>query len=181
MEAIPFCAGAFMKIVDEIEDVNLLDLKEYKQYFYTLCTLFISLWLYNDIYSSIFCIVCLIPICYYVNEIDTIYWKTLIPIPFMTFLLQMNNLEWLGLTDLIQRIAFVVLWTIGIFIESKVSPEEKSTRKSIIRISLIILLLAIIYFTREFSSEVFIKTMCLTAIGYFSSSVILKTFFIQNQ
>ena len=172
---IPFCAGAFMKIVDEIEDVNLLNLKEYIPYFYSLCTLFITLWLYNDIYSSIFCIICLIPACFFVNEIDTVFWKTLIPIPFITFLFKMNTLEWLGVNDLIQRIVFILAWVIGIYLETKVTPEETSDRKIFMRLGIILLLLIPIYFTNDFSSVVFIKTICVSVIGYCAVSVISKS------
>lgn len=173
--AIPFCAGAFMKIVDEIEDVNLLNLKEYIPYFYSLCTLFITLWLYNDIYSSIFCILCLIPACFFVNEIDTVYWKTLIPIPFITFLFKMNTLEWLGVNDLIQRIVFILSWIIVIYLESKVTPEETSDLKIFMRLGIILLLLTLIYFTNDFSSAEFIKSCSLFVIGYCVASVISKS------
>lgn len=175
MEAIPFCAGAFMKIVDEIEDVNLLDLKEYKQYFYTLCTLFISLWMYSDPYISASWIALITPASYYINQIDSIFWKSLIPIPFITLLLTANIEKPFILSDIAQKIAYIVFACFFIILEEKLTPEESSIYKIIFRILIILGSICIIYLTSELSSAEFIKSCSLFIIGYCLISVISKS------
>ena len=170
-------AGAFIKIVDEMEDTHILE--EYKEYAKTLCTLFSTLWFYNDSYVSLIYIACVIPASLYVNQIDTVYWKTLVPMPFITFLLKMNTMEYLETTDIVQRIIFAVgMFGILVF-EDKLIPEETSIRKIVSRVCFIMLALLTINLTSELPSGAFIKTCMLYIIGYCSVSVISKTFFTQ--
>ena len=176
MEIIAACAGALMKIVDEIEDINMLNLQEFKEYFQTLCTVFIGLWLYNDVYMSIYAILCMIPASYIVDQIDNVYWKTLIPIPFITFLLKMNTLEWLGVGDLIQRLLIIIVYISVVFIEHKLFPEETSVAKITSRVFSIIGYLAIIYFTSGLSSASSIQSLFIFFASYMAISVVSKVF-----
>ena len=176
MEIIAACAGGLMKVVDEIDDVNILNLQEYKEYFQTLCTVFISLWLYNDVYMSIYSILCMIPACYLIDQIDSNFWKTLIPIPFITFLLKINTLEWLGFSDLIQRILMIIVYISMIFIEHTLFPEETSIAKILSRVFFIICCIAIIYFTSDLSSASSIKSLFIFFGSYMAVSVVSKVF-----
>jgi len=173
--AIPFCAGAFMKIVDEIEDVNLLDLKEYTQYFYTLCTLFITLWMYNDSYISASWITLIIPASYYINQIDSNFWKSLIPIPFITLFLRANIEKPFILSDLLQKISYIIFACFFIILEEKLTPEESSIYKILFRLLIILGSMGIIYLTSDLSSAEFIKSCSLFIIGYCAISVISKS------
>jgi len=174
---IPIFAGGFMKLVDEMEDAHILE--EYKEYAQTLCTLFISLWFYSNVYISLLFILCVIPACYFVKQIDTVYWKTLIPIPFIIFLLKMDTLEYIDTYDIVQRALTMIIIFILIFVEAKVNPEETSLRKIVCRVFYIILGFAVIYLTSELSSAAFIQSFTLYVMGYYSVSVISKTLFTQ--
>ena len=176
MEYIAFSAGVFMKIVDEIDDVNLLDLKEYKQYFYTLFTLFISLWMYNDPYISISCIFAVVA-CYYVKAIDNIYWKSLIPIPFITLLLKVYELENINMDMILPNLLYMAFIFLFCVYEANLFPEEISNYKIIFRIFIIFLIPFIIYLTDEYISGLIIKPWLLFALGYCIISVISKTLF----
>jgi|LauGreSuBDMM15SN_2_FD.fasta_scaffold56133_3 hypothetical protein len=176
MDAIPFCAGAFMKVVDEIEDVGILNLEEYKEYFQTLCILFITLWMYSDPYISASWISLIIPASYYINQIDSNFWKSLIPIPFITLLLT-ANIEKPILSDIAQKIAYIVFACFFILLEEKLTPEESSIYKILFRVLIILGSLGIIYLTSELSSAEFIKSCSLFIIGYCTLSVISKSFF----
>ena len=176
MDAIPFCAGAFMKIVDEIEDVGLLNLEEYKEYFQTLCTLFITLWMYNDPYISISWIF-VIPACYYVKEIDNSYWKSLMPIPFISLLLKVYELENITIGNILQNLLYMAFISLFSVYEAKLFPEEISNYKIFFRIFLIFLIPFIIYLTNEYISGIIIKSWLLFALGYCIISVISKTLF----
>jgi len=175
MDAIPFCAGAFMKVVDEIEDVGILNLEEYKEYFQTLCILFITLWMYSDPYISASWISLIIPASYYINQIDSNFWKSLIPIPFITLLLT-ANIEKPILSDIAQKIAYIVFACFFILLEEKLTPEESSIYKILFRVLIILGSLGIIYLTSELSSAEFIKSCSLFIIGYCALSVISKVF-----
>ena len=174
---IPIFAGGFMKLVDEIEDTHIL--KDYKEYVQTLCTLFVSLWFYTNPYISLLFMIFVIPACYLVKQIDTIYWKTLIPIPFIAFLLKMDTLEYLEVDDIFQRVLAMLIIFILIFVEAKVNPEETSLRKIVCRVSYIMLAFAVIYLTSELPSAPFIKAFTFYVIGYYSVSVISKLLFTQ--
>jgi hypothetical protein len=187
---IPLFAGIFMKIVDEIEDVNILNLKEYKEYFYTLCTLFLSLALYDDIFVSIYWIIVIIP-CYFLKQIDNLYWKTMIPLPFITFLLKINSLQYINTHDIIQQLCVVFWFVFGTAGEAILFPEENSTNKIIIRVSMIIILILENYLlyllssmsflqgyvTYTHSSVSFLQSISMFGIGYFIVSIISKTLF----
>jgi hypothetical protein len=169
-----------MKIVDEIEDVNLLNLQNYKEYFQTLCTLFISLWMYNEPYISASWILFIIPASYSINQIDSNYWKSLIPIPFITLLLKMNTLD-IEFSDLLQKIAYIILASLFIILEDKLTPEEHSYRKILFRILAICISLIVIYASYNLSSAAFIQSCSLFIIGYCFVSIISKLFFTKSQ
>lgn len=176
MDAIPFCAGAFMKVVDEIEDVGILNLEEYKEYFQTLCILFITLWMYRDPYISASWISLIIPASYYINQIDSNFWKSLIPIPFITLLLTANIEQPFILSDIAQKLSYIIFACFFIILEEKFTPEESSIYKILFRLLIILGSIGIIYLTSELSSAEFIKSCSLFIIGYCTVSVISKVF-----
>jgi hypothetical protein len=188
---IALFAGIFVKIVDEIDDVNFLNLKEYKEYFYSICTLFSSLFLYNDIFIAVCCIFLVIP-GYFLKELDTVYWKTMIPLPFITFLLTMNTLQYINIHDIVQQFFFIFSFIILCILEGIVFPEENSNTKIIMRICMIVYIILLNYsvyllssvegyITYTHSSISFLHYISMFGIGYLIVSIISKTLFTQDE
>jgi hypothetical protein len=177
---IGFIAGSLFKLVDEISDNPFPEFNTYKDYIQTLCTVFVTLWLFNDIYTSIALIIIIIPVCFYVNQIDTVYWKTLLAIPFITLLLQYNTLEYKGLHDTLGKLAVYFFLFIGILIEDKMFPEEKSTNKTISRVVALCLFIWILYFTNDMPAKPFIHSIVIFMIGYFTTSILFQTFVLPS-
>ena len=133
------------------------------------------------IYISLLFIIAVIPFCFNVKQIDTDYWWTLLPIPFLTFLFKINTLEYIGVHDIIQKIVFLISTILFITGESLLFPEETSTSKIIARGSLIIGFIFIIYITLLWSSSMFFKSIGLFVIGYCTTSILFKTVFAQEE
>jgi len=181
---ISLIAGSLFKLVDEIEDTDTKVFEGYKDYIQTLCTAFISLWLYNNAYISLIHILIILPMCLYVNQVDTLYWKTLLPLPFITFLLNAHTLANVDIYEIFQvSIAFILVISY-IIIESYMFPEETSTSKTITRIGFIFLLpLVLFLITTYMKNEGFVnfsKSLLIFGIGYLSVSVISKLFFTKE-
>ena len=178
---ISLIAGSLFKLVDEIEDTDTKVFERYKDYIQTLCTAFISLWLYNNAYISLIHILIIIPLCLYVNQVDTLYWKTLLPLPFITFLLNSHTLVNVDIYEIFQVSIVFILTILSIIIESYMFPEETSSSKTITRIGLV-LVFSLLFFliTIYMKNEGFVnfsKSLLIFGIGYLSVSVISKLFF----
>jgi hypothetical protein len=171
---ISLCAGSLFKIVDEIDDTHYTSLLDYKLYIQTLCTLFISLWLYNDVYISLL-LIFVIPLCFSTKQIDTDYWRSLIPIPFLTFLFKMGTLEY---DNVIEKIITYSVMILLIVTDALFFPEEVSTVKIIARCFVIIMLAFGIYI---WQSNDLLKGVGLFGIGYLLTSILFKTVFAQEE
>jgi len=167
-------AGVFIKLVDEVYDTKIQELENSKEYIITLCTFFNSLFLYNNIDISLLHILIIIPLCAYSSQIDNVYWKTLIPIPFITFLLKIQSLEYTGIME---KLVVFILTVLYIPTEQYLFPEETSVKKIISRVFLIAILIFLIYATDSLSSKAFIHSLLYYGIGYMTVSVVFKTFF----
>lgn len=177
---IAFAAGAFCKLVDDIEDTENHILKDIKEYIQSLCTAFTSIWLYNDVLISLLHIMIILPACFYVNEVDTVYWKTLLPLPFITFLCNAHSLGNIDMYEFFQIAVVYIVTFVSIIIESYTFPEETSTIKTISRIIIFISLIIAVLFLRETNKNVrfvkFAKSFFIYAIGYILVSILSKLF-----
>ena len=177
---ISFLAGSFFKIVDEIEDTDKHIFEGYKDYIQTLCTIFLSLWLYNDVFVSLIHILIILPVCLYVNQVDTVYWKTLLPLPFITFLFNAYSLENIDIYEIFQVSVVFITTIVYIILESYMFPEETSTLKTNTRIALVFIFIAATYLieTNIKNTRVvkFTKSLFIFGIGYLSVSIVSKTF-----
>ena len=160
--------GIFFKVVDEIEDVGYEYLNDYKEYIKTLCTIFAALALYNNVYLSICFILVIIPASYFVNEIDKEYWKTLLPLPFITFALNYASVDF---TILSQHIIFFLFMFVSTVVEGMIIPEETSMKKILMRIVGIVFVVLMLLYT----NNPFITPFLYCALGYIGTSVVFKT------
>jgi len=159
--------GIFFKIIDEVEDVGYKYLNEYKEYIKTLCTVFTTLALYNNVYLTIFCILVLTPASYFANEIDTEYWNTLLPIPFIILALTYQNIDH---RVLLQNSCFFILMFICIFFEPLFIPEETSFKKNLSRFLAILFAIIMLLWSNNTALHSFMYFI----IGYGATSVVFK-------
>ena len=176
MEILGLLSGSIFKITDEILDTNYKPLLPYVEYSKTLCTIVMTIFLYKDLFSSILYIVAIIPICFYVNQIDKTYFKSLIPLPFIILLLHYNTIEW-NKFDCIHINLYIFAFFI-VYIEDISFPEETSNKKIITRIITAGVLIGCIYIINNYSSSIeYIIPMLYFGIGYCFTSVLFKTVF----
>jgi hypothetical protein len=182
MEAlIAVAAGASFKVVDEIEDLELLKGSNYNTYSKTLCTAFITLWLYTNPYVNLWNIAVLVPACAVVDQIDNAYWKSLVVLPFILFFLTASNLQIPTLRAATEMIGFSLFMAAMIVLEDKCFPEEISTKKIISRILAVFGIGILIYLTRHFESHTFISSILYFSIGYYSTSLLSKYILYLNE
>lgn len=187
---VSLVAGILFKVVDEIEDTDIQIPEEYKYILKFLFTISVFVCLYNNVLLSLILVVFMIPVCFYVKQVDTVFWKSIISIPIITLILQINLLQIYTKYDMMHLIIYYLpIQLIFAVMEAKMFPEETSERKTIARIYtvfalLIALLLApyVLSSLHTVSSKYieFIMTGLIILIGYFSTSIISKSLVLQN-
>lgn len=174
--AIATAAGFLFKTVDEIEDIDFIKSPSLKEYIRSLSIAVFSILFLDNTYISWFLALCIIPISYYLKQVDTPFWKSLVPLPYMALLLH----SFLGLSGIAAIPSFltlssnIILFVICAFaavLEAVVFPEEVSLVKLGTRISLIFIFASIIYFLNPEPSITSILCLC---IGYCLSSSVIK-------
>ena len=176
MEIFGLLTGSILKITDEILDTNYKPLLPYLEYSKTLCTIMSTIFLYNDIFSSIIHIFAIIPICWYMNEIDNTYYKTLIPLPFITVLLQYNKIQYNGLEDTIFKIVLCMFIVYTIYLEAISFPEETSSRKTISRFIMACILIGTMYVIHNFYPSLdYLLPLFYLGLGYTITGILFKT------
>lgn len=187
---VSLIAGILFKVVDEIEDTDIQIPEEYKYILKFLFTISVFVCLYNNVLLSLILVIFMIPVCFYVKQVDTVFWKSIISIPIITLILQINLLQIYTKYDMMHLIIYYLpIQLIFAVMEAKMFPEETSERKTIARIYtvfalLIALLLApyVLSSLHTVSSKYieFIMTGLIILIGYFSTSIISKSLVLQN-
>ena len=187
---VSLIAGILFKVVDEIEDTDIQIPEEYKYILKFLFTISVFVCLYNNVLLSLILVIFMIPVCFYVKQVDTVFWKSIISIPIITLILQINLLQIYTKYDMMHLIIYYLpIQLIFAVMEAKMFPEETSERKTISRIYtvfalLIALLLApyVLSSLHTVSSKYieFIMTGLIILIGYFSTSIISKSLVLQN-
>jgi len=187
---ISLVAGILFKVVDEIEDTDIQIPEEYKYILKFLFTIFVFLCLYNNVLLSLILVVFMIPVCFYVKQVDTVFWKSIISIPIITLILRINLLQKYTKYDLMHLIIYYLpIQLIFALMEARMFPEETSEQKTIARIYIIFTLLIALLLAPYVLSSLhtvsskyieFIMTGLIILIGYFSTSIISKSLVLQD-
>ena len=181
MDAIGLLAGSFFKLADELFDTQNKYLVEYSEYIKTGCIVFMTLFFILNVEQSLLFIISFIPVCYSLNQIDNDFWKSMIPIPFLTLALTVQNLKYLGFTDLLEKFSVIVLFGIICILEDKLFPEETSQEKTMFRSTMVFLGTTMLYMTAYFKSPEFHRAIIYTyPIAYCGTSVLVKMFLTED-
>lgn len=181
MNAIALLAGFLFKLTDELFDTQNKYLLEYSEYIKTGCIVFMTLFFFLNPECSLLVILAYIPICYLLNQIDTEFWFTMIPIPFITLTLTVQNLKYIGFTDLLEKIMILVLFISLKLFESKLFIEETSKEKIIFRASTVGISVVATFISQYFQQPSFpIVLLYALGIGYYGTSVFVKTFLTEE-
>lgn len=171
--AISATAGFLFKTVDEIEDIDFIKSPALKEYIRALSIAVFSILFLDNIYLSWFLALCVIPISYYLKQVDTPFWKSLVLLPYLALLLHSHpNLS--VMPSILSLLSTAVLFLICAFacvVEAVVFPEEVSLVKLGTRIGLIFVFASIIYFLNPLPSTTSILCLC---IGYCLASSVIK-------
>jgi len=174
MEATALLAGVFFKGADDLLDTHHPVLVKYSEYIKTLCIVFMTLFFFLNPEHSIFFLVLIIPVCFFVKQIDTDFWKSMIPIPLITLALTYQSIEYKGLTDSLEKCLALLLVSLVIVLEDNAFPEESSQKKSIFRATMVFLGILALYATPYFKSPDFYRAgIYVYPIGYCATSVLL--------
>ena len=164
-------AGFLFKTDDEIEDIDFIKSANFKEYIRTLSIAVFSILFLENTYIAWFVALCVVPISMYLKQVDTPFWKSLIPLPYLAIALNIQGIP--SLLSLLS--AFITFGACAFFcvIEAVVFPEEISLVKLGTRILLIFIFLAMIYFQNTIPSTTSILSLC---IGYCLASSIIKLY-----
>jgi len=167
--AISAAAGFLFKTDDEIEDIDFIKSPALKEYIRILSIAVFSILFLDNIYISWFLALCVIPISYYLKQVDTPFWKSLVPLPYLALLLHSHEIP--TLLSLLSTAILFALCAFACVVEAVVFPEEVSLVKLGTRISLIFVFASIIYFLNPLPSTTSILCLC---IGYCLASSVIK-------
>lgn len=178
--AIATAAGFLFKTDDEIEDIDFIKSPALKEYIRALSIAVFSILFLDNTYISWFLAICVIPISYYLKQVDTPFWKSLVPLPYLAIFLLHSHVgipsipSIPGIPTLLSLLSTAFLFLICAFacvVEAVVFPEEVSLVKLGTRIALIFVFASIIYFLNPLPSTTSILCLC---IGYCLASSIIK-------
>jgi hypothetical protein len=181
-DIVSLVAGILFKVVDEIEDTDIQIPEDYKIYIKTLCIVFITLFFYDNILYTLVFIFFIIPVCFYVKEIDTAYWKSLIPIPFIICMLKGFYPTEITIQAIIIYLLVCIICVYITIKESHLYPEETSERKIIGRVYLLFINIVSLIIVKYINLQVFNNLIpgIIVSIGYLSTSIISKSLVLQD-
>jgi len=171
---IPLLAGIVHKVYDDITDnkITLLPLHDDLLKVAMVCLMTV-LFLQNPTTSAFFLIV--IVIYWQAGKIDCDFWKACIPIPIITTVVNYDKFFFVSWLDSLQRLFFIVLVGLAMFVEDKMFPEETSFNKTYSRIILIGVFGFTVWLTHNFSARGFIHSCLLFGIGYIIANIAFHT------
>ena len=177
MDYLLSMAGGFaFKTLDEIQDIDFIESPIIKHYAIILCIAIIFLVFIKNINISFFFALCVIPISYYLNQIDTLLWKSLVPLPFIAILLQANSIEF-SLASFIKNLFLFLSCCISCIIESQVFPEEISFNKFWTRILIPVIFILFVY---VWSPPDYVTNIVLITLGYCMAATLIKLYSIDS-
>jgi len=169
--AISAAAGFLFKTVDEIEDIDFIKSPSLKEYTRALSIAVFSILFLDSRYISWFLALCVIPISYYLKQVDTPFWKSLVPLPYLAIAFLLHSHEVPSFLSLLSTAILFVICAFACVVEAVVFPEEISLVKLGTRIGLIFIFASIIYFLNPDPSTTSILCLC---IGYCLASSVIK-------
>jgi hypothetical protein len=169
--AISAAAGFLFKTDDEIEDIDFIKSPIFKEYIRSLSIAAFSMLFLDNTALTWFIALCVIPISYVLKQVDTPFWKSLVPLPYLA--LALSQFADLSLLSLLSNFILFGICAIACIVEATLFPEEFSLVKLGSRIVLIFIFTAIIYFLNPLPSTKHILCLC---IGYCLASSIIKLF-----
>jgi hypothetical protein len=168
---ISFVSGAIHKYYDDLQDnkepVSPLFMESVKVLMVTVMTIN---FMRSPGLSAFFLVI--IAIYWSLGGVDSDFWKACMPMPFLTCLVNYDQFVFLGSFDIIQRLLYVLVVGIGMYIENEFIPEETSLRKTISRIFFVAAFSAAIWIYKDQTSFPFVASASLFLIGYLVSNLI---------
>jgi len=169
--AITALAGFLFKTDDEIEDIDFIKSPTMKEYIRCLSIAIFSLLFLDNITLTWFIAICVIPISYYLKQVDSPFWKSLVPLPYLAIAALLHSHEIPSFLSFISTMILFGICAFACVVEAAVFPEEVSLVKLGTRIALIFVFAAIIYFLNPLPSTTSILCLC---IGYCLASSVIK-------
>ena len=168
---ISFAAGAIHKYYDDLQDnkepVSPLFIETIKVLMVIIMTIN---FMRSPGFSAFFLVI--IAIYWSLGGVDSDFWKACMPMPFLTCLVNYDQFVFLGSFDIIQRLVYVFVVSVGMYMENEFIPEETSLRKTISRVLFIVGLSGVMWIYKEQTSFPFIASATLFMIGYLVSNLI---------
>lgn len=174
--AITAAAGFLFKTLDEIEDIHFIKSQSLKEYIRNLSIAVFSVLFLNNTYMAWLVALCVIPISFYLKQVDTPFWKSLVPLPYLALatLLHTHGFgfsESPGILSLLSTAMSFGVYAFICVLEAMIFPEEISLVKFGSRISLIFIFASMIYFFDTNPSITHLLCLC---IGYCLASTMIK-------
>jgi hypothetical protein len=177
--AITAAAGFLFKTLDEIEDIHFIKSPSLKEYIRNLSIAVFSVLFLNNTYMAWLVALCVIPISFYLKQVDTPFWKSLVPLPYLALatLLHTHGFSFSGLSGIPSILSLLsTAMSFGVYaficvLEAMIFPEEISLVKFGSRISLILIFASMIYFLDTNPSTTHLLCLC---IGYCLASTMIK-------
>lgn len=173
-----FLTGGLVKLYDDIKDNNLVndedEAKNTKMMILkmTIIVLFFITSMLDPTFLFISIFVA-IPLCIYVGGIDIEFWKTLIYVSCIAFILNLDKM----MNNMSHKMLLLLATGIMIVFEAKTFPEEMSTRKTNFRLLFTILGILAIYFSKGTSFE-FIKVVVSFCVGCGVANLLFQHFYL---
>ena len=168
---LAIAAGFLFKTVDEIEDIDFIKSPTLKEYIRSLSIAVFSILFLDNKEISWFLALSVIPISYYLKQVDTPFWKSLVPLPYLAIALLLHSQEIPTFLSLISTLILFGICAVAAVVEAVFFPEEVSLVKLGTRISLIFIFAGIIYFLNPDPITTGILCLC---IGYCLASGVIK-------
>lgn len=163
-------AGGLHKYTDDLMDTNKpvtsFHLEQVKVLMVTIITIALSKSPSLTFFS--FLNVC---VYFFLEKIDTDFWKACMPIPFLVFLAMVSTYKIPSLESLLYSVLFLFLVGGLMVAENYSFPEEMSEKKLSARTSLCIFLGTILFFLRGTDVFYIIGPISFFGIGYLATSV----------
>jgi len=174
-----FIGGGLIKLYDDIKDNNLVsDEDEASNPKMTILKIMIVVLFFITLMTdptTLFIVCILIPLCIYVDEVDIELWRLLIYVSGIALVLNIDSI----FENIPEKMMLSIAIGALIYFEAKLIPEEKSKRKTIFRLSFLILGGFAIYYSR-FTSYKFMNVLLMSFMGYGVSNLLFQYFCLND-
>jgi hypothetical protein len=168
--AVNIASGALYKLYDDVIDTNTPISSFHLEIIKVLLVMTTTIVMVKNQDLSFFFSIMTV-MCYFVNQVDTDFYKAFAITPFLISLLNIPYLLTLSVQDIFIRLSITFLAILIIYLEAKMIPEEMSPRKYISRISLLAGEAILAYLAYIYGFEYLVPGF-LFFVGYFLSNVL---------